>query len=110
MLRVTGNRSTRSIRLARSTRSRAGAAIFEPLENRQLMSAGSIDTSFGTQGQTTPFAMTIADVAVQADNKTVVVGAFGNKFAVGRLNADGQRDTSFGPNHSGFLTTSVGAN
>jgi uncharacterized delta-60 repeat protein len=70
------------------------------------MSAGSIDTSFGTAGQTTPFAMTIADVAVQADNKTVVVGTFGNKFAVGRLNADGQRDTSFGPNHSGLLTTS----
>jgi uncharacterized delta-60 repeat protein len=80
--------------------------MFEPLENRQLMSAGSLDTSFGQGGKTQPFQFEIADVAVQADGKSVYVGMLNNQFAVGRLDASGQIDTHFGAN--GIAKTNFG--
>src|SRR5712691_1227384 len=86
----------------------------ESLESRCLLSAGSLDTSFDTDGiVTTPFG-TSADearaVAVQSDGKIVVAGraTIGSTFdfALARYNADGSLDTSFGT--GGKVTTAIG--
>jgi uncharacterized delta-60 repeat protein len=77
---------------------------------------GTLDPSFSLDGKATvDFGRGVAtsDVAVQADGKTVVAGtttgALGvGDFAVARFNFDGTLDTTFGPNHQGFLTTPLG--
>ena len=81
----------------------------EALEDRRLLSAGSLDPGFGTGGTAIipfpgPFGPSAASanaIAVQGD-KTVLAGSdfnvsdsFGD-FAVARLNADGSLDQSFG--------------
>jgi uncharacterized delta-60 repeat protein len=79
----------------------------EVLERRLLLSASSLDPTFGNGGMTTIplFANSgnIADgkiVALQADGKIVVVGEMVTNndvdFAVARLNADGSLDAGFG--------------
>ena len=99
---------------------------FEPLENRQLMSAGgTLDQSFTGDGLTTfPFlaggAEFSRDVAVQADGKTVVVGeqdlpdptrpgTFFRKVAVARFNFDGTPDKTFGQFKTGKTTFAIGS-
>jgi uncharacterized delta-60 repeat protein len=72
---------------------------------------GSLDRSFGTDGeQTTDFggASDVArGVAVQADGRIVAVGGGGGAgFAVARYNIDGSLDSSFGTD--GKLTTDFG--
>src|SRR5687768_537106 len=73
----------------------------------RLNGDGSIDTTFGNGGLfeygSIPFDMTQArGVAVAADGKIVVGGlclpglGLGGRFTVGRLNANGTRDNSFG--------------
>src|SRR5262245_22305450 len=78
---------------------------FEPLETRQLMSGGSLDTTFGAGGKLAPAVGFVAqDVAVQPDGKTVLVGEHNNNFAIARLNANGTRDLGFGSNGNGIVT------
>src|SRR5262245_32317146 len=79
----------------------------EPLEERYLLSAGDLDTDFGTGGRVlTTFPGGFAEaasVAVQPDGKVVVAGVTltfntsdSEDFALVRYNADGSLDTSFG--------------
>lgn len=74
---------------------------------------GSLDNSFGSQGMilcdlgsSEDFAF---DVAIQSDDKILVVGSTGEftdrDFALVRLNADGTYDQSFGDN--GIVKTSI---
>jgi uncharacterized delta-60 repeat protein len=85
--------------------------------------AGQVDTSFGTGGK---FIFTfgnkkdmVGNVAVQDDNKIVIVGKdglgddLGSKFAVARLTPNGRMDTAFGPDGNGvslFVATPGGNN
>src|SRR2546423_11304912 len=75
----------------------AGAPLFEPLEDRRLMSAGGMDLSFSFDGQvSTAFGASGAyglAVATQADGKIlaggVASGSLGEGyFAVARINRD----------------------
>ena len=92
-------------------------ARFEALEGRQMMAAaGTPDTSFSLDGKATlEFGFSrffAADVAVQRDGKTVVVGSTLrgphaiSDFVVARFNFDGSLDQTFGPRiHPGFVAT-----
>src|SRR4051794_18642941 len=88
--------------------------MVENLEPRQMFSAGTLDTSFSLDGKATVnFGQGVRanDVAVQGDGKTVVVGfttGAQSDFAVARFNFDGTPDTTFGPNHQGFVITPMG--
>ena len=66
---------------------------FEPLESRRLLSAGSLDPTFGVGGVVVEAAhVTPNDMVVQSDGKILIsVG-----FQVMRFNANGSLDTSFG--------------
>ncbi len=87
------------------TRKAAFRPELESLEDRRLLSAGALDTTFGSGGrQTIPFPLggtsVYADsMAVQADGKIVVAGytrgAAAGEMAVARLNPNGSLDTSF---------------
>ena len=81
----------------------------DPLEGRALLSAGSLDTSFGGTGMVAAtYGGKVAQseaVAAQPDGKVVVVGysqsttpnsAGTGTFTVVRYNANGSLDTSFG--------------
>src|SRR5687768_1344188 len=82
---------------------------FESLESRQMFSAGQLDPTFGTGGRApTPFGFDVQDSLPLPDGKVVVVGGVKGGFAVGRLNADGTRDRSFGGG-DGLVTTEFGA-
>jgi uncharacterized delta-60 repeat protein len=89
-------------------------SFFEPLEDRRLMSAGALDTSFAGTGKTTlnfgsGVSVTALDVALQSDGKSVVVGKSSTgDIALARFNPDGSSDTTFGPNHNGKVLTHVG--
>jgi uncharacterized delta-60 repeat protein len=84
---------------------------FEPLESRQLFSAGDFDPTFGNAGklasQALPFKPTA--IAMQNDGRIVAVGEFESDFAVARVNPDGKLDVSFG-NQGGLVTTDFGGN
>jgi uncharacterized delta-60 repeat protein len=72
---------------------------------------GSLDWTFGTGGvATAPFGQYTGAqgraVALQADGKIVVAGTASNYFALGRFDADGSFDTSFGGD--GKVELSVG--
>ncbi len=79
--------------------------VVEMLENRQMLSAGDFDPTFGTGGfQSVSFneqfqLTSIYASVLQPDGKTVIAGsvADGNssRFAVARLLANGQPDTAF---------------
>jgi uncharacterized delta-60 repeat protein len=97
----------------------------EALEPRQLLAAGALDPSFGTDGRARvdfgPDMIAESDAAtVQPDGKTVIVGqglkldgntAVAVGFAVARLNIDGTPDMTFGPSRTGtaFTQLSTGA-
>jgi uncharacterized delta-60 repeat protein len=88
-------------------------AVIQSLESRTLLSAGSLDTSFGGGKVTTSYSPATAaggDVAVQTDGKYVVVGHVGKDFLISRYNTDGSLDTTFGVTHSGKVDVHVGAN
>ncbi len=86
---------------------------FEPLEDRCLLAAGTLDTTFGNGGKVTteffhrsnPIASAVA-TAITPNGKIVVAGTSYNDFALARYNADGTLDTSF--NGYGKLTTDFG--
>jgi uncharacterized delta-60 repeat protein len=74
-----------------------------------MFSAGQLDPTFGNGGRTpTPFGFDVQDSVPLPDGKVVVVGGLKGGFAVGRLNADGTRDRSFGGG-DGLVTTEFGA-
>src|SRR5262245_24413894 len=92
----------------------------EILEERNLLSAGFLDPTFGVGGSTV-YAIhgsqpnVLTDIATQPDGKIVAVGSTpgegSNEFdsAVVRFNTDGSLDTSFGNGGSvqvGFHTVS----
>src|SRR3954451_18221047 len=80
----------------------------EPLERRQLMSAGALDPTFGQGGTAaTPFGFFPLDMALQADGKSVVIGTKDHHWQVARLNADGSADQTFGG--GGLVTTDLAA-
>jgi uncharacterized delta-60 repeat protein len=102
-------------RLSKTARSRSSSPPrrrarldLEMLEQRNLMSAGAFDPTFGNGGRTTidfqnilgPSAKASA-VAVQNDGKVVIAGTVASSsgvesFGVVRLNADGTPDQTFG--------------
>ena len=83
---------------------------FEPLEDRRLLAAGSLDTTFNSVGwAATPIGagIDVANaVAIQSDGKIVVAGGSGSTFALARYNANGSLDTTF--DGDGKLTTTFG--
>ena len=85
----------------------------ERLEGRNLLSAGTIDPTFGTSGVATADFDTVPSASaelVQPDQKIVVVGTthlvhhitdwtvryYDQHFALARYNGDGSLDSSFG--------------
>jgi uncharacterized delta-60 repeat protein len=75
--------------------------------------AGSLDTSFGTNGKVITdlgsVNSSINDIAIQSDGKIVATGGYdtgsGSYFVLTRYNADGTLDTDFGTN--GIVTTDI---
>lgn len=102
---------SRNRRSLLSSASRRSTSIFEPLEDRRLFAAGSLDPSFSGDGRATvdfgPGITTVAEaVVVQGDGKTVVAGTTSDhQIAVARFNPDGTLDSSFGPKHDGKVLT-----
>src|SRR2546430_470096 len=92
-----------------ATRRKPLGLRLEQLEQRDVPTAGLLDTTFGTAGKTViPFDLAAPGnvndqahaFAVQADNKIVIVGGAADaagveEFAITRLNADGTLDTTF---------------
>jgi len=57
---------------------------------------GDLDTTYGSNGITVlPAYSHPVDIAIQSDDKAVVLFAYGNDFGVVRFNTDGSLDTSF---------------
>jgi uncharacterized delta-60 repeat protein len=84
------------------------------LEDRCLLSAGQLDTTFGSGGIVTTAIGTGAiayATALQTDGKILTAGfadfASGNRFALARYTTSGSLDTSFGS--GGTVTTKVGS-
>lgn len=74
--------------------------IFEPLEDRRLLTAGALDPTFGTGGlATTSFLAHVLGsahaITIQPDGKSVVAGVAAGSgdpyFSAARYNADGNR-------------------
>jgi uncharacterized delta-60 repeat protein len=96
----------------------------EHLEQRDVPTAGLLDTTFGTAGKTViPFNLAapahVTDqaraFAVQGDNKIVIVGGAedatgAQEFAITRLNADGTLDTTFNKTGKQTVAFKKGAN
>ncbi|HJT32975.1 MAG TPA: delta-60 repeat domain-containing protein [Pirellulales bacterium] len=88
-------------RLKPSRRRRSRHVQVEFLEQRSMLAAGVLDTTFGSGGVAlTPIGTGNADLfdmAIEPDGKLVAVGlAQGQGYAVARYNADGSLDTTFG--------------
>jgi uncharacterized delta-60 repeat protein len=108
-------RSRRASRTGPSRRARSRPQL-EVFEERDLLSAGALDPSFGTGGKVTtafgigPLNSSAAAIAVQPDGKVVAVGSAANvdtsDFALARYNPDGSLDAGFGT--SGRVTTHFG--
>lgn len=95
----------------RTGRSRVGSLIsryglgmgVEQLEDRRMLAAGDLDTTFDSDGVVVT-GFTVAEgnaIAVQSDGKALIAGAYRPgggpaNFAVVRLNVDGSLDTTFG--------------
>ena len=100
---------------------KACRCALESLEARRLFAAGDLDTSFSGDGKATialgaGLTLESADVALQTDGKTVLVGTLRDanlslprfEFAVARLNLNGTPDVTFGPNGNGVVRTRIG--
>ena len=80
-----------------------------------IVTAGSLDTTFDTDGIVTTAIGSGSDLGyalgIQADDKIVVAGSShngsNNDFAIVRYNTDGSLDTSFGS--GGKVTTAIGS-
>lgn len=106
-------RNTRSSLRSRR-RSSQLPVVAEVLEDRTLLSAGALDTSFGVGGKVnTDFGANevAADVLAyehSGADKIIVVGSSGGNMAVARYNTDGSLDTTF--DGDGRLTIDFGGN
>jgi uncharacterized delta-60 repeat protein len=82
--------------------------LTEALESREMFAAGDLDPTFGNGGKviSETVGYPVADIAVQADGKYVVVGSLNNDFAITRFNANGTLDRTFGG--GGFVRTDFG--
>src|SRR5205823_3514585 len=99
-----------SVRKRRSQRKQGFRPSLEVLETRTLLSAGSIDATFGSGGKVvTDMGANSEAIAVTVqpkDDKIVVAGytaAGGGNFALARYNPTGALDTSF--SFDGKVTT-----
>ena len=99
--------------------------LAELLEDRQLLSAGDLDATFGGGGRiitnlgTTPAVSAVNAMVVQPDGKVVVAGQVttpvgsrnSNGFGLARYNPDGSPDLGFGVsgqvNQLAFSTTTI---
>lgn len=91
---------------------------FEPLEQRQLLSAGDLDPSFHLDGKVTtdfgsPYGTAAVDVAIQSDGKIVAAGTRWTAdgaadFALARYDSSGELDADFGAVFSGRVSTDFG--
>ncbi|MCY2954699.1 MAG: hypothetical protein NTU53_22435 [Planctomycetota bacterium] len=90
---------------ANRLRQAAAAVPIEALENRRMLAAGDFETTFNGTGSLlkdmTWGNTTVNDVAIQTDNKIVVVGSTNpldndNDFFIARYNIDGTADATFG--------------
>jgi uncharacterized delta-60 repeat protein len=117
-------RTTRKNRRVSSSQCRRHAfrPRLEAIEDRCLLSAGTLDPTFGSAGFVTGPILAVAPnsnidhpaVAMQSNGKIVVganiMGANGYlNFALARYNGNGSLDTSFGPNHNGVVANALGA-
>jgi uncharacterized delta-60 repeat protein len=103
----------------RSALHRAISAAIEPLETRRLLSAGDIDTTFGTGGFRIEGSSTaLGALARQSDGKLVVVGsapaAAGQdseetRIQLTRYNTNGTIDTTFGTGGTVFTDAVPGS-
>ena len=60
---------------------------------------GDIDTTYGSNGMTVlPAYSNAVDIAIQGNDKAVVLFSYGNDYGVVRFNTDGSLDTNFGTN------------
>jgi uncharacterized delta-60 repeat protein len=110
---------TRNVRIADPVSAAASSvarAMLESLESRRMLSAGDLDTSFGTGGfrVESPVSDTIAATARQSDGKILVASAEANfkslnqqYLALARYNPNGSLDTTFGGG-DGILTDTSG--
>ena len=80
----------------------------ETLEDRWVLSAGSLDTSFangwhaGFGSELSANATQAQNVAVESNGKILAAGGGSNSFTMEQLNADGSLDTTYG--NSGVAT------
>jgi uncharacterized delta-60 repeat protein len=86
----------------------------ELLEDRCLLSAGQLDTTFGSGGTVTSLLGSSSfayATALQSDGKILAAGqatvGSGYQFALARYTTSGSLDTSFG--NSGTVTTKIGS-
>ena len=92
----------------RGTRSLRASLTLESLEERTLLTAGSLDLSFGAGGMSISQGIGEAfDGTLQADGKILAVGGLNGDFVVARYNPGGSPDTTFGTN--GVVTTDLGS-
>ncbi len=101
-----------SRRVLRRAVGQAALLTVETLEQRRLLSAGSVDSTFGSGGlTTTDFTGSSTDDAVNAvrlqDNKLVIVGLSNGSPVMARYKTDGSRDTSFGSGGVVHIDSSV---
>ncbi|HEX4150048.1 MAG TPA: delta-60 repeat domain-containing protein, partial [Pirellulales bacterium] len=75
---------------------------FESLDRRIMLTAGSLDPTFGSGGIVEASGLAINAIAVQSDGKVIVAGSASDdgrgdmEFTIGRYNVDGTVDSSFG--------------
>ncbi len=102
MGRWRSNETTRPA--ARSLRARLN---LEALEERTLLSAGSLDTSFGIGGMVLTDGIGEAfAAALQSNGDIVAAGGLSGSIVVARYNPGGSADATFGSN--GVVSTSLG--
>ena len=108
---LNNSRKSHKTRGSRQRRSHVRRDVFlgvEWLEDRRLLAAGALDTTFGTGGQVVDDLGVGKDEeiyasAIQADGKLVVAGMVrtpggsGRDFLIARFNSNGSLDAGFGP-------------
>ena len=101
---------TRGASRHRRSRNRVRCESVERLEARKVLTAGALDTSFGTAGlQTISFpsgSVDVADVALDSAGRIVIAGTSNGDFALARYLSTGALDVSFGD--EGVVTTDFG--
>jgi uncharacterized delta-60 repeat protein len=97
-----------STRFPSARRRKALRPVLEPMEDRSLMTAGSLDASFGNGGWIIPPSTATIPTVVQPWNGDIIeAGSASGGFAVYRFNPNGTLDTTFGV--GGIATIKVGA-